>query len=240
MPVGTSPILAATTVTSIGRLTLGGELTIFGRLDLTADSTVSPTGVLYVNRGGVLGVEADVTVDSGGQVVTLEGLPAGPQGGLIDAGDGASFSGGGLIANSGIVLFLGSGVTPIGPGLTWNSGVDSLIDVISGTVDIQTSSAAFDSQGTISVAPGAVLRSQNDFALTDTSILEFGVDGPASADANYGHPGATERNLHGGRHLARRTPRATTCRPPMTCTHSCRARRVTVPGEPSTPSTPVR
>jgi hypothetical protein len=82
------------------------------------------------------------------------------------------------------VAFTGTGVIPVGPGLAWNSGLNSLTDITGGTVDVQT--AVFDARGIISVAPGAVLRAQSGFTMTDTSSLEFFVDGPVSDEANYG------------------------------------------------------
>ena len=150
VPAGTSPYIGAATIASIDQLTLGGTLNVDGRLDLTGDSSVSATGALFVNSGGRLGVDATLTVD--GQVITREG----PPGGVIEARDGAGFGGSGLIANSGVVSFSGTGVTAIGSPLTWTSGSSSLTDITSGTVEIQT--ASFGADGIISVAPGAVLR----------------------------------------------------------------------------------
>ena len=213
-PVATSATIGVGTDVDVRQLTLSGTLNIDGQLDLTGDSTVSGTGALFVNSGGRLGLDATLTVD--GQVVTRE-LPGV---GTIEVGDGGGFDGGGLVANSGVVAFTGTGVTPIGPGLTWSSGANSLTDITSGTVDIQA--ASFGAEGIVSVAPGAVLRSQTPFSMTDTSIIEFFVDGPASDPANHGRlevpPSArSRRTAPSSRH---RWP--ATCRP-ATPTRSSRA-----------------
>ena len=178
IPFGTSATIAVGSNLDIAQLTLGGTLNLDGRLELTGDSAVSGSGTLFVNSGGLLTIGAELTVD--GQVATREGPPPGS----IEFETGASIDGSGLIGNSGVVSFTGTGVTTIGAGLTWNSGTNSLLQVTAGTVEAQTSS--IDLSGITFVAPGAALRAQGGLALADTSVLEFGIDGPGDVDTNFG------------------------------------------------------
>ncbi len=179
IPAGPGVVIAASDDVEIGSLTADGEVRVEGTLTIIDDSTAN--GLFDVITGGRLVLDSVLTVGPSGQLFVDEGVGT-P--GLIEARDGAGFAGAGLVANSGIVVFTGSGVIPVGPGLTWNSGVNSLTDITGGTVDVQTD--AFDARGIISVAPGAVLRAQDGFTMAATSSLEFFVDGPASDDANYG------------------------------------------------------
>ena len=180
IPVGPGVVIGAADDVEVGELTAEGEVRVEGQFTINDDSTAS--GLLDVIGGARLVLDAVLTVNGPtGQLFVDEG-PGVP--GLIEVRDGGGFAGNGLIANSGIVAFSGSGVTTIGAGLTWNSGVNSLIDITSGIVDVQTND--FDARGIISVAPGAVLRAQSGFTMTDTSSLEFFVDGPVSDEANYG------------------------------------------------------
>jgi hypothetical protein len=179
IPLGSAVVVDAADDVEIGSLTVDGEVRVEGRLTINDDSVV--TGLFDVIGGATLVLEATLTVDAPGQLFTFED---GDTPGVIEAGEGARFAGTGLVANSGTVRFSSTGVIPIDPDLTWNSGLDSLIEVLSGTLDIE--SLSFDTQGRFFIAPGAVLRVQNDFALVATSELEFGIDGPASDVANYG------------------------------------------------------
>jgi hypothetical protein len=179
IPSGSTVVVEAGDIAEVGSLTAEGEVRVAGRLTINEDSAV--TGLFDVLSGATLALDATLTVDGPGQLVVREGTGT-P--GVIEAGEGARFAGTGLVANSGTVRFSSTDVIPIDPDLTWNSGLNSLIEVLSGTLDIE--SLSFDTQGRFFIAPGAVLRIQNDFALVATSELAFGIDGPSSEIANYG------------------------------------------------------
>ena len=145
VPAGSS--VSVNDSVSIGNLVVEGTAFVNGELFVNGDSTIAATGLLSVRDGGIMTLGAVLTTESGGQLTTTEG----PPNGIIIAATGARFAGAGLVGNSGTVRFAGSGVIPIDPDITWNSGTNSVIEVASGTLDIE--SLAFDTQGRFLVAP---------------------------------------------------------------------------------------
>ena len=117
VPAGTQAFVDAADSVTAGRVSVAGEVVVFGRLTILDSSTIDSTGVLSVENGGSTTLDgAPLGVEAGGQVAIRSS-------GQVELSNGASISGSGLVANSGTVVKTGAAVSGIGADIDvepWN------------------------------------------------------------------------------------------------------------------------
>ena len=177
VPAGLTANVLVGAAASVGALTVDGIVNVAAGFEIGGDSTIGSTGVLFVDPFGLVTLSSNVDVVSGGQIIVRADA-------FLDAAGGSALTGAGLVANSGVFTKTGGGTATIGSALTWNSGPLSEVRVAGGILAIE--SINFDSNGTLAIAPGAIVRASAGWDMQPTSVLEIAVEGDASVPANYG------------------------------------------------------
>ncbi len=150
---------------SDNRLTIGGDLVINGQLTTSVRNLTNGPEVSQSIPTVVLADDTSVTGD-GTLVLTVP---------LTKSGTGNSTVGPDLD-----VELFGEPPAP--------TAARGVLQVEEGTLDIQSvaPNGSFTANGTIAVSPGATVSVAGDLALSVTSVLDFGIDGPSTSTDNYG------------------------------------------------------
>ena len=178
---------AGSVIEPTGVLAFNGSFTCFDATDPScpSDNRLTIGGDLVVD--GLLAVSATTT---GSDTVFSKSIPT------VVLADDTSVTGDGSLFLAVPLTKSGPGTSTIGPDLDVELFGEpprpaedrGVLQVDEGTLDIQSAApnGSFLPNGTIDVAPGASVSVAEDLALSPTSELGFGIDGPASSTDNFG------------------------------------------------------
>ena len=178
---------AGSVIEPTGVLAFNGSFTCFDATDPScpSDNRLTIGGDLVVD--GLLAVSATTT---GSATVFSKSIPT------VVLADDTSVTGDGSLFLAVPLTKSGPGTSTIGPDLDVELFGEpprpaedrGVLQVDEGTLDIQSAApnGSFLPNGTIDVAPGASVSVAEDLALSPTSELAFGIDGPSSSTDNFG------------------------------------------------------
>ena len=164
VPDGAAPRIYPGTSVALDRVTVEGDLFVDDALTV-ASLDVPVGGIVWAEPGSTVSVSGPVTLD--GEISVRSTLALGV---------GTSVGGSGLVINSGTITT--DGAVTLDDPVSVNSGTTSVLDVRTGTLDVQTT--GFDPRGVIRVGADATAAFAGDVILRPSSVIDIEVVGSSS------------------------------------------------------------